>query len=316
MNIQDIYKVALEKGREADFRSKEDIEKLLDRKRKKFEKLSEKEKKGFDQESLVNPYSDTRILHVADDKEIKKVLVGIDIEVGEILLAKELGDIDLVISHHPLGRALADLHEVMELQIDVLNQYGVPVNIGEGLMKERISEVARGLNPRNNWRTVDAARLLGVNLMCLHTVGDNNAATFIRNIVESKNPERLEDLMNILCEVEEYQKAIEQGAGPAIMVGSPDNRCGKIAITEMTGGTEGSPKLYERMAQAGIGTVIAMHQSDEHKKEAEASHVNVINVGHMSSDSIGMNLIVDELEKQGIEIVPCGGLIRVSRLSS
>ncbi len=313
MNIQDIYKVALEKGREADFRSAEDIEKALERKRKKFEKLSEKEKKGFDAESLTNPYSDTRVLHVAKDKEIKKVLVGIDIEVGEILLAKELGDIDLVVSHHPLGRALADLHEVMELQIDVLNQYGVPVNIGEGLMKERIGEVARGINPRNNWRTVDAARLLGVSLMCLHTVADNNAATFIRNAVESKNPERLEDLMSLLYEVEEYKKAIEQGVGPALLVGSPDNRCGKIAITEMTGGTEGSPKLYERMAQAGIGTVIAMHQSDEHKKEAEASHINVVNVGHMSSDSIGMNLILDELEKQGIEIVPCGGLIRVSR---
>ncbi len=313
MKIQDIYNLALESGRKADFRSAEDVEKLLERKRRKFEKLSEKEKKGFDTESLTNPYSDTRVLHVAKDKEIKKVLVGVDIEVGEVLLAKELGDIDLVISHHPLGRALADLHEVMELQIDVLNQYGVPVNIGEGLMKERISEVARGLNPRNNWRTVDASRLLGINLMCLHTVADNNAATFIRNIIESKKPERLEDLMNVLCEVEEYQKAVEQGVGPTIMVGSPDNRCGKIAITEMTGGTEGSPKLYERMAQAGIGTVIAMHLSDDHKKEAEAAHINVINVGHMSSDSIGMNLILDELEKQGIEIVPCGGLIRVSR---
>lgn len=316
MKIQEIYNLAVESGRKADFRSSEDVEKLLERKRKKFEKLSEQEKKGFDAESLTNPYSDTRVLHVAKDQEIKKVLVGIDIEVGEVLMAKELGDIDLVVSHHPLGRALADLHEVMELQIDVLNQYGVPVNIGEGLMKERISEVARGLNPRNNWRTIDAARLLGVNLMCLHTVADNNAATFIKNIIEAKSPERLEDLMNVLREVEEYQKATLQGVGPVILVGSPENRCGKIAITEMTGGTEGAPKLYERMAQAGIGTVIAMHLSDESKKEAEASHINVINVGHMSSDSIGMNLILDELEKQGIEIVSCGGFIRVSRASS
>ena len=314
MNIQEIYNLAIESGRKADFRGREDIEKLLERKRKKFEKLSEKERQGFDAESLTNPYSDTRVLHVAKDQAVKKVLVGIDIEVGELLMARELGAIDLVISHHPLGRALADLHEVMELQIDVLNQYGVPVNISEGLLKERASEVARGLNPRNNWRTVDAARLLGVNLMCLHTVADNNAATFIRNIVEAKNPERLEDLMSALSEVEEYKRATLQGVGPALMVGSPDNRCGKIAITEMTGGTEGSPKLYERMAQAGIGTVIAMHQSEEHKKEAEAAHVNVVNVGHMSSDSIGMNLILDELEKRGIEIVPCGGFTRVSRV--
>jgi len=33
----------------------------------------------------------------------------------------------------------------------------------------------------------------------------------------------------------------------------------------------------------------------------------------MSSDSIGMNLFLDELEKKGIEIIPCSGMIRVSR---
>ncbi len=313
MTINEIYNLAIQKGIEADFRSKEHIEKMLLRKKQKFEKLSGPEKEAFDQESLSNPYSDTRILQVAKDQEIKKVLVGIDIEPAEILLAKELGDIDLVISHHPLGRALADLHEVMELQIDVLNQYGVPVNISEGLLKERISEVARGLNPRNNWRTVDAAKLLGVNLMCIHTAADNNAAKFLRNKIEAKNPEYLSELMDILRGIEEYKLAIKMGSGPKLFVGSPENRCGKIALTELTGGTEGSPKLLEKMAHAGIGTIVGMHTSEEHKKEAENANINVVIAGHMSSDSIGMNIILDELEKQGIEIVPCSGLLRVSR---
>lgn len=314
MKISDIYNLSVEMGIKADFRSREHVEKLLERKREKFEKLSGAEKAEFDEESLRNPYSDTRVLHVAQDKEIKKVLVGIDIEPAEILLAKELGDIDLVISHHPLGRALADLHEVMELQADVLNQYGVPINIAEGLLRERISEVARGINPRNHWRTVDTAKLLGVNLMCLHTVGDNNAARFLRNAIESQNPERVEDLMNILRGIEEYKKAIEMGVGPRIFAGKPENRCGKIALTEITGGTEGSPKLYEKMAQAGIGTVVGMHVSEEHKKEAETANLNVVIAGHMTSDSLGMNIILDELGKAGIEIVPCSGLIRVSRV--
>jgi hypothetical protein len=33
----------------------------------------------------------------------------------------------------------------------------------------------------------------------------------------------------------------------------------------------------------------------------------------MASDSLGMNIILDELEKKGIDIVPCSGLIRVKR---
>jgi len=313
MKIQDIYQKAVQMGIDADFRTNEYVQQLLERRKKKYEKLSDAEKEEFDQESLTNPYSDTRVLHVAEDKEIQKVLVGIDIEPAEILLAKQLGDIDLVISHHPLGRALADLHEVMELQVDVLNQYGVPVNIAEGLLKERISEVARGLNPRNNWRTVDAAKLLGVNLICLHTATDNNAASFLKGKIEGKDPERLEDLMEILGGIEEYQIAKKMGAGPKLFVGSPESRCGKIALTEITGGTEGSPKLMEKMAQAGIGTVVGMHTSEDHKKEAETANLNVVIAGHMSSDSIGMNVVLDELEKQGIEIIPCSGFLRVSR---
>jgi putative NIF3 family GTP cyclohydrolase 1 type 2 len=315
MKTNEIYNLAINKGIEADFRGREGVTKLLQRKKEKYEKLSEQEKNELDKESLENPYLDSRILNIAEDKEIKKVLVGIDIEPAEILLAKEVGSIDLIISHHPLGKGLAYLSDVMELQCDVLNQYGVPINIAEGLMKERIDEVARGVNAKNHQRTVDTARILRFNLICLHTACDNLAAKFLKDEIEKKDSlTRLEDLLNFLKEIPEYKEAIKIGAGPTIFVGDPERRCGKIAITEITGGTEGSPKLYEKMAQAGIGTIIGMHISEEHKKEAEAANINVVIAGHMSSDSLGINLFLDELEKRGIEIIPCSGLIRVSRL--
>jgi len=315
MRIKEIFNLAINKGIEADFRGREAIEKILKRKREKYEKLSEKEKEDFDTEALENPYLDSRILNIAKDKEIKRILVGIDVEPAEILLAKEIGNIDLIISHHPLGKGLAHLADVMELQCDVLNLYGVPINIAEGLMKERISEVARGLNKENHQRTVDAARILGFNLICLHTATDNLAAKFLKDKLEKKDSlMRIEDLLNLLKEIPEYKEAIKFGAGPKIFVGDKENRCGKIAVTEITGGTEGSPKLYEKMAVAGIGTVIGMHLGEEGKKEAETANINVVIAGHYSSDSLGMNLFLDELEKRGIEIVPCSGLIRVSRL--
>ena len=313
MKINEIYNLAIEAGIQADLRGRQGAEKALERKKKRFDSLSDKEKQGFDQETLKNPYSDSRILNIAEDKEIKKILIGIDIESAELLLAKELGGIDLVISHHPLGKALATLHEVMELQADVLEGYGIPINIAEGLMKERISEVARGLNKSNHQRTVDAAKLLNINLMCLHTICDNLAADFLKKEIEGKQPETLGDIMDILGNIEEYKIAKENGAGPKLFVGKKENRCGKIAFTEITGGVEGSAKIYEKMAQAGVGTIIGMHVSEEHKKEAENSLVNMVVAGHMSSDSLGVNLFLDKLEQQGIEIVPCSGVIRVSR---
>ena len=313
MTIQEIYNLAVNMGVDADFRGREAVEKILKRRKEKYDKLRDQEKEEFDQESLKNPYADSRVLNISRDKEIKKILVGIDVEPAEILLAKEVGDVDLIISHHPLGVGLANLHEVMELQCDVLNQYGVPINIAENLMRERISEVARGLNRVNHQRTVDAAKILGFNLICLHTACDNLAARFLRDKIEERNPERIGELLNVLKEIPEYREAMKIGAGPKAFVGSAENRCGKIALTEITGGTEGSSKLYEKMANAGIGTVIGMHQSEEGRKEAEAAHVNVVIAGHMSSDSIGINLFLDQLEKRGIEIIPCSGLIRISR---
>jgi putative NIF3 family GTP cyclohydrolase 1 type 2 len=315
MKIQDIQNLSIKLGTEADFRGQEGVKKLLDRKKKIFDNLSVKDKEDFDQDSLISPYMDSGIFNLSDDKEVKKVLVGIDIEPAELLLAKQLGDIDLVIAHHPEGKGLAQLADVMHLQADVLSQYGVPINIAESLMKIRISEVARGVNAINHQRSIDMARILGINFMGSHTPCDNLVARFLKNIIEEKKPETVGDIIDLLKELPEYKEAMKIGVGPKIFVGSPENRVGKIAVSEITGGTEGSVKMYEKMSQAGIGTVIAMHTSEEHRKEAEAAHINIVIAGHISSDSLGVNLFMDELEKQGIEIVPCSGFTRFSRVS-
>lgn len=314
MKIREIHNLFTQKGIEADFRGKEGVQKLLDHKKAKFQKLSLKDQEEFDKELLENPYMDSGVYSVSEDKEIKRVLVGIDIGPEEILLAKELGNVDLVMAHHPIGKGLAQLADVMDLQCDVYNYYGVPINVAEGLMRERISEVARGVNSSNHQRTVDTAKLLNVNLMNAHTSSDNMAAKFLKDFLGSKKLERVGDVISSLKEIPEYKEAMKIGVGPKIFVGSNEARCGKIALTEITGGTEGSPKLYEKVAQAGIGTVVGMHISEEHKKEAEAAHINIVIAGHMSSDSLGMNLLMDELEKQGIEIVACSGFTRFSRV--
>jgi len=314
MTIKEIYNLAIQMGIKVDFRGEEGIKKFLENKKKKYEKMNEKEKEEFDKDALENPYLDSRIYYIAEDKEIKKVLAGIDIEPAELLLSKEINGIDLIVAHHPIGKGLAHLADVMDLQCDVLNYYGVPINIAEGLMKERISEVARGVNSANHQRTVDAAKLLKVNLINSHTPCDNLAAKYLKDLIEERKPERVGELIDLLKEIPEYKEAMKIGVGPKVFVGDKENRCGKIALTEITGGTAGSPKLYEKMAQAGIGTVIGMHISEEHKKEAETANLNVVIAGHMSSDSLGVNLFLDELEKQGIEIISCSGLIRVSRV--
>jgi putative NIF3 family GTP cyclohydrolase 1 type 2 len=310
MKIKEIYQFAIEKGIEKDFRSKEEIENMLLRVNKRYKGLSDEKKELFDKERLTNPFSDTRILYGDPEKEVKKVMIGIDIDGEELLLAKQLQDIDLVISHHPRGIALAGLDDVMQLQIDVLHMYGVPVNIAEKLLKKRIGEVARGLSPANHNRTVDMARAIDIPFMCVHTPADNFAARFVEEKLEKENPYSVKDVINSLLTVYEYRQAEKMGVGPKIFVGGGENRVGKIVITEFTGGTEGSPEIYQKLADVGAGTIIGMHISEKHKERAEKACVNVVVAGHMSSDSIGVNLLFNEIEKKGIKIFPCGGLIK------
>lgn len=311
MTLQQIYNLAIKMGINADLRGKQAVQKVLKRAKDKYQKLDKDKKAEFDLEKLKNPYSDTRILHEIK-KQVKKVLAGIDIGTGEMLLAKEL-NCDLVISHHPLGKALADLSDVMHLQAEILANYGVPINIAEGVLKERIQEVSRGIAPINHNRVVDTARLLGINLMCVHTPCDNLSADFLDRYIKNKKPETVGEIIKILKQIFEYKEAVKLKAGPRIFVGSEENSAGKIALTEITGGTEGAKEIYEKMAQAGLGTVIGMHLAEEHRKQAQKAHLNVVIAGHMSSDSVGINLFLDELEKQKLEVVVCSGIIRIKR---
>lgn len=321
MKLKDLYTFIIQKGIEVDPRGKEEVGKDLNRKKEGYESLKpdDPEALAFDKESLTNPYPDTRILNGNPDKDIRNILVGIDIEVGEILLAERLlsrGEkIDLVISHHPEGRAYANLYEVMHMQADILNKFGVPINVAEDLLGQRIKEVERKLMPVNHTRAVDAARLLGISFMCVHTPSDNFVATYLQRLFDEKRPDTLKDVLNILIEIPEYQEALKETAGPKIILGSKEKRAGKIFV-DMTGGTEGSKDLFERISQAGVGTIVAMHLSEDHRKEAEKHHINVVIAGHISSDNLGMNLLLDEVEKaepKGLGVICCSGFKRFKR---
>lgn len=316
MKFSEIYKTAIQLGIKNDPRGKAEVEKALAKTKAEFDELKKKEKDEFDQDKLVNPYSDSRILTGDPKKEVQRALVGIDIEVGEVLLADRLSEkkkpIDLIIAHHPEGKALAALHDVMHLQEDILHILGVPINVAEGMMGPRIGEVKRGLSPINHNKTVDAARILNFPMMCMHTPADNMVNTFLEKLFDRKQPETVGDVLKILKDIPEYKEAMKINAGPTIFVGDEKRRAGKIFV-DMTGGTSGSEDAYEKLSQAGVGTLVGMHIGEKHRKEAEKNHINVVIAGHMASDSLGMNLILDQLEKKGVEIIPCSGLTRFSR---
>jgi hypothetical protein len=86
MKIEKLYKKAIEIGIENDLRGKEEIKRILKAEKEKFKKLKDDEKESYDKDRLFNPFSDTRVLNGDLNTEVKKVIVGIDMGPGEILL--------------------------------------------------------------------------------------------------------------------------------------------------------------------------------------------------------------------------------------
>lgn len=318
MKLRELYEFAVSEGKKADPRDIKTINLELKKIEKEFSELKEKQKEEFDKEKLTNPYADTRIIYGDENLEIENIMVGIDIDVGEVLLADRLkasgADIDIVYSHHPLGRAYANFYEVMGMQADIFSQFGVPINVAESMMNPRIKEVGRRVHPVNHNRVVDAAKLLKVALICVHTPSDNFVASFLQKLFDKRKPYYVKDCMDILEEIPEYKTASKNNAGPKVISGDEKNRAGKVFV-EMTGGTEGAKEIYERLSQAGVGTVIGMHLSEEHKKEIEKHHINVVIAGHIASDNLGVNLLLDKLIKKykKINIIECSGFNRITR---
>jgi len=316
MTIQEIYDLAIEMGMKADPRGIASVKKYLAKNKKRYEELPEKKKKYFDKESFTNPYSDTRIFTTDPKKQVKKIMAGIDANATEVLLADRLNEkgekIDLLIGHHPEGNAFASLHEVMDLQIEVSAEAGIPIHLADALLRERMRDVERGIHPINHNQTIDTARLLGVPFMTLHTVWDNMGDNYMKKFLKDKEFDTVGEIVDAMLEIPEYQEAKRGKAGPIVVSGTHGSKAGKIAIF-FTGGTNPSKEWYMELAKAGVGTVIDMHIREDALKELRKLHVNIINAGHMSSDSIGANLFFDEIEKQGVEVIPCSGLIRVKR---
>ncbi len=321
MKLQKLFERSIQIGMDADPRGKKHLEKMLKKYAERQKKLEGIEKEIFDEERTWNPYSDCRIINGTGEEEIKVVMVGIDMETPEVILADRLREkgtrIDAIMTHHPEGRALADLEKVMPLQVDVYAQAGVPVNHTEGLLRPRMDRIWRAIHADNLFRTERAAELLGIPMFGIHTVTDNLVWRYIEKNVCAKQGsfDSLKDIMNILFEMEEYKWYAKKGNPPIIVNGSENSRPGKVVATEFTGGTNGPEDLIERQSRAGVGTILAMHFTEKEVEEGKKHHLNLIQCSHMASDALGVNLLFDKLMKEDkkLEVLPASGFIRVAR---
>ncbi len=325
MKLSEFFGRAVAVGRGHDPRGETGILAYLAKERRTYEAIADDAKGDFDVERLTNPYHDTRVLNGEGNADVNAIMVGIDFEVGELVLADRLRErgtpVDLCVAHHPEGYASANLYRVMEMQADVLAKLGVPITVAEGILDPRLHEVQRRTMVRNHTRAVDAAKLLGFPFMCLHTVADNCVTTYLQDLFDGEGPETLADVVALLKAQPEYAEAKLHGSGLQILarsIKSEENaariRAGEVFV-DMTGGTGGSKWMFEKLAtNTKVGTFVGMHISDENLEIAQNNHINVVIAGHAPSDSLGLNLLLDGvMAEEKLEVTACSGFVRVNR---
>jgi len=242
-------------------------------------------------------------------ENIKKVLVGIDMNVQELVVGKLLG-VDCVCSHHPRNTNTRGMDELFLEQRYAMHENGIPITEAQKLIAERGKEGEDFRLFMNNNRNESASHVLNMPYLCIHTPADIIVEMGLQKIFDDRFADkpytRLSDVLAVFDEIPEYKHAVYE---PKIVVGKPESYAGKIHVL-MSGVTGGGPDVYNAYFRAGVGTLVLMHCGEDDVKKVEEKHIgNIVNAGHMASDSYGMNRIMEEWEKRGVEIVRMSGLL-------
>ncbi len=243
-------------------------------------------------------------IYVSGDN-IRKIFFGIDAGVPELLLAKQLG-YDAVIAHHPQGgTATINFHQVFKRHIQQMVVAGVPMEEAVEAVKKRLKGLEVEAHTRNYGHAVDAARLLKIPYMNIHTpldeVGRKIMTERINNRIRKNST--VQDVISALEELPEFKNAVTE---IKIRLGKAENPAGKVVVSHGAG-TNGGYEIAKTYFKYGVGTVVYIHirLGDLEKLKAE-ERGNLIVTGHIASDSVGINPLIHELEKRNVSVIRIG----------
>ena len=246
-------------------------------------------------------------IHVKGRK-LRKVLVSIDVGVGELLLAKEL-DCDGVIAHHPAGgSAQLEGYKVFLRHIEQMRAAGVPTEAAREAVKNKYRVLDIQHHPENYDQVPSAAKKLGLPLLTIHSpcdeIGRRMIVQSIKGLGGDTTVRQLVSRLGAFPEFRSAKTRIE------VRLGSPNRKAGKVVISHACY-TNGGYDVAKAYFQNGAETLSYIHISEpDLTKLASESFANLIVLGHIASDWLGINRLLRELEKNDVEPVATTDLYR------
>ncbi len=241
-------------------------------------------------------------------QDVKKVLFGIDVGSAELMLAKEHG-YDLVITHHPAG-GTARLYgwKVFKRHVEQLVEAGIPRQEAEMIIRIKESRLAVESHPANYDQVPSVARMIGMPFMNIHNSLDEvGRQRMLKALSHLANSALVSDVLKLLREeIPEFKTALTE---IEVRLGAIENKAGKVVISHAAY-TNGGYEIARSYFDHGVDTLAYIHiaESDLSRLRQEV-HGNLLILGHIVSDSVGINPFIEELEVRGLSVTRFGGVL-------
>ncbi len=243
-------------------------------------------------------------------RNIRKVLIAINVGTAELMLARQLG-CDAVIAHHPIGIARVNFYRVFDRHVDFMVEHGVPKKIARQAVEKLKERVATRNHADIYSDVVGAAKALGMPLVNLHQPCDEYMRQVILEAINSGRTEHVSDIVRSISRIPEFLHAATR---VEVKLGSEKSRAGRWALV-VAAGTNGGYNIAKAYMQHGVSTVIYLHvdYGELTKMREDRLAGNLVVMGHLAGDSVGLNGLAERLEGLGVETVKVGILRGNSR---
>lgn len=240
---------------------------------------------------------------------ISHVLMGIDAGAAELFMARQLG-YHAVIAHHPQGYA-GPFWDVYHLHVGQMVAAGVPADVAEQAMAIRIAGFKAASQRENYDHAASVARLLEMPFLNIHSPLDEVGRGIMQRAVDEqlarKPDSTVADMRDALMHLPEYAAARTQMQNP---LGAWDAPAGRVIISHGAYTNGGYPVARAYLTH-GVNTVCCIHfpLEDAQRLASEGIQGNILVMGHIAGDSVGINPYVARLRESGLEVTTFSGII-------
>ena len=238
---------------------------------------------------------------------LRRVLVGIDVGVPELLMARQLG-FDAVVAHHPVRRT--GFWQVFLRHRELLSAAGVPEHAIAAAIEARAAAMRLTEPNHNDDHVVSAARLLEMPFLNIHLPLDEyTRRVLVQTAAACQARGSGATARDVAAAFGALPSFARKGARPEVVYGESDQPAGRILIS-IAAGTNGGFPVASACLTNGVDTLVYMHVAPEDLQRLADERVPgaLIVTGHMAGDSVGVDALVRELRRRGLEVETFSGV--------